>query len=268
MERVERIKHLNVRGFWAQGIVSADAIIPTSIVSSPPADYPRTANAGGAPARSSSFCQRSPSAGSSVVNSFSICKKRSPRAGWRFMANFANSLTPSASKTGHRGCSKWTGWFASGPLSAGPIRCFAISRATLTASPSLMADCSPSRPVESASAGATPGAATRSKKCRWTPWSSFAASYCMCCPAASSRYDTSVSCRTETERQWFRTAGTYCLQHSSCPSPSTMTTPSARFAESDTCASSHRISALTLQTLPLSTRFCSWTPHDANDDRS
>ena len=25
MERVERIKHLNVRGFWAQGIVSADA---------------------------------------------------------------------------------------------------------------------------------------------------------------------------------------------------------------------------------------------------
>jgi len=32
MERVERIKHLNVRGFWAQGIVSADAIIPTFIV--------------------------------------------------------------------------------------------------------------------------------------------------------------------------------------------------------------------------------------------
>ena len=30
MERVERIKHLNVRGFWAQGIVSADAITRTS----------------------------------------------------------------------------------------------------------------------------------------------------------------------------------------------------------------------------------------------
>jgi hypothetical protein len=29
MERVERIKHLNVRGFWAQGIVSADAGIRT-----------------------------------------------------------------------------------------------------------------------------------------------------------------------------------------------------------------------------------------------
>jgi hypothetical protein len=28
MEWVERIKHLNVRGFWAQGIVSADATIP------------------------------------------------------------------------------------------------------------------------------------------------------------------------------------------------------------------------------------------------
>ena len=29
MERMERIKNLNVRGFWAQGIVSADAIIRT-----------------------------------------------------------------------------------------------------------------------------------------------------------------------------------------------------------------------------------------------
>jgi hypothetical protein len=34
MERVERIKNLNVRGFWAQGIVSADAITRTCIVSS------------------------------------------------------------------------------------------------------------------------------------------------------------------------------------------------------------------------------------------
>ena len=31
MERVERIKHLNVRGFCAQGIVSADAFIRISI---------------------------------------------------------------------------------------------------------------------------------------------------------------------------------------------------------------------------------------------
>jgi hypothetical protein len=31
MERVERIKNLNVRGFWAQGIVSADASIRISI---------------------------------------------------------------------------------------------------------------------------------------------------------------------------------------------------------------------------------------------
>jgi hypothetical protein len=28
MERVERIENLNVRGFCAQGIVSADALIP------------------------------------------------------------------------------------------------------------------------------------------------------------------------------------------------------------------------------------------------
>jgi hypothetical protein len=32
MERVERIKHLNVPGFWAQGIVSVDATIRMSIV--------------------------------------------------------------------------------------------------------------------------------------------------------------------------------------------------------------------------------------------
>jgi hypothetical protein len=32
MERVERIKHLYVRGFRAQGIVSADGTIPMSIV--------------------------------------------------------------------------------------------------------------------------------------------------------------------------------------------------------------------------------------------
>jgi hypothetical protein len=29
MERMEWIKDLDVRGFWAQGIVSADARIPT-----------------------------------------------------------------------------------------------------------------------------------------------------------------------------------------------------------------------------------------------
>ena len=88
------------------------------------------------------------------------------------------------------------------------------------------------------------------------------------CAAQRLRQDTtSVSCRTETERRWFSTAGLYCLRHSSCPSPSTMTTPSAQFAESDTCALSHRIPSLTLQTPPLSTRFCSWTPHDADDAR-
>ena len=46
MERVERIKNLNVRGFWAQGIVSADAIIHIYIVWCPAADSPRTATVG------------------------------------------------------------------------------------------------------------------------------------------------------------------------------------------------------------------------------
>jgi hypothetical protein len=55
MERVERIKHLNVRGFWAQGIVSADATIRTSTVSSPPEDSLRMGNDGGPHASSSSF---------------------------------------------------------------------------------------------------------------------------------------------------------------------------------------------------------------------
>ena len=55
MERVERIKHLNVRGFWAQGIVSADAFIPTCIVSCPVAESPWTA-AVGWPAVQASSC--------------------------------------------------------------------------------------------------------------------------------------------------------------------------------------------------------------------
>ncbi len=55
MERVERIKYLNVRGFWAQGIVSADATIRTSTVSSPPEDSLRMGNDGGPHASSSSF---------------------------------------------------------------------------------------------------------------------------------------------------------------------------------------------------------------------
>jgi len=32
MERVKRVKHLDVRGFRAQGIVGADATIPISTV--------------------------------------------------------------------------------------------------------------------------------------------------------------------------------------------------------------------------------------------
>ena len=46
MERVERIKHLNVRGFWAQGIVSADATIPMCTASFPPVVCRQTARAG------------------------------------------------------------------------------------------------------------------------------------------------------------------------------------------------------------------------------
>jgi len=35
MERVERIKHLDVRGFRAQGIVDVGVLMPTSITSFP-----------------------------------------------------------------------------------------------------------------------------------------------------------------------------------------------------------------------------------------
>ena len=38
MERVERIKNLNFLGFWAQGIVSADAFIPMFTALYPPGD--------------------------------------------------------------------------------------------------------------------------------------------------------------------------------------------------------------------------------------
>jgi hypothetical protein len=46
MERMKRIENLNVRGFCAQGIVSADGIIPTCIVSSPAVGCLRTAPSG------------------------------------------------------------------------------------------------------------------------------------------------------------------------------------------------------------------------------
>ena len=49
MERVERIKHLNVRGFWAQGIVSADAITLTCIASYRGAASRRTRRDGSIP---------------------------------------------------------------------------------------------------------------------------------------------------------------------------------------------------------------------------
>src|SRR5260370_492091 len=49
-------------------------------------------------------------------------------------------LFRAASKNGQRGLSNWTGWSASGLLLAGLIRFCDISRATLIASPSLMAD--------------------------------------------------------------------------------------------------------------------------------
>lgn len=46
MERVERIKYLNVRSFGAQGIVSADAITRTSTAWFPPAVSQPTTNVG------------------------------------------------------------------------------------------------------------------------------------------------------------------------------------------------------------------------------
>ena len=56
MERVERIKHLNVRGFWAQGIVSADAIIPIYTAWCPVEVFPWTVG-DGSPAAQASSCR-------------------------------------------------------------------------------------------------------------------------------------------------------------------------------------------------------------------
>jgi hypothetical protein len=56
MERVERIKHLDLRGFRAQGIVSADGAIRTSTVSYRAADY-RLITHGGSARRPISFCR-------------------------------------------------------------------------------------------------------------------------------------------------------------------------------------------------------------------
>jgi hypothetical protein len=55
MERVERVEDLDVRAFCAQGIVGASGCIPTSTVSFPPADSPRTIVAGFARAIPSSY---------------------------------------------------------------------------------------------------------------------------------------------------------------------------------------------------------------------
>jgi hypothetical protein len=62
MKRVERIKDLNVRGFCAQGIVSADAITPTCIASYREEGSRRTRHNGFTPDRTSSCpfqCSRS-----------------------------------------------------------------------------------------------------------------------------------------------------------------------------------------------------------------
>jgi hypothetical protein len=55
MERVERIKNLNVRGFCTQGIVGGDGIIRMSTVSCRPVDCLPT-GLDGFPAVRSSFC--------------------------------------------------------------------------------------------------------------------------------------------------------------------------------------------------------------------
>jgi hypothetical protein len=55
MEGVERIKNLNVRGFCAQGIVSADGIIPTFTVWFQQEGSHRTVLNGSVAARSSSY---------------------------------------------------------------------------------------------------------------------------------------------------------------------------------------------------------------------
>ena len=78
MERVERIKHLNVRGFWAQGIVSADAIIPMCIASFRPADCLPTTPLGRGPAPVLPAGE-SPQPGVSAANSWPVCGNSSCR---------------------------------------------------------------------------------------------------------------------------------------------------------------------------------------------
>src|SRR5260370_36002494 len=61
MERVERIKHLNVPGFWAQGIVSVDATTPTCIASFPAGAFPPMVRSGFPAVPDSSYpCGSSP----------------------------------------------------------------------------------------------------------------------------------------------------------------------------------------------------------------
>jgi hypothetical protein len=56
MERMEQVEDLDVRGFCAQGIVGADAIIPTYIASFP-AVACRPITTAGSQADPDSFCR-------------------------------------------------------------------------------------------------------------------------------------------------------------------------------------------------------------------
>jgi hypothetical protein len=140
MERVERIKHLNVRGFWAQGIVSADASTPISIASFRAADFPQTMTAGSPPTLSSSYPSRSSALG--FANS-----------SWRLLPEFippVNSSSsviwlrwpnpPHFSATWHHSNTR-NGWFTPNRPLAAPYMSWSISAATRIAWPFPTAAC-------------------------------------------------------------------------------------------------------------------------------
>ncbi len=69
MERVERIKHLDVRGFRAQGIVSADGLTPMFTASLRLAVYRRITRSGFVPGVTASLSRKQFSVRSSVASS-------------------------------------------------------------------------------------------------------------------------------------------------------------------------------------------------------
>jgi len=140
MERVERIKDLNVRGFCAQGIVSADASIPICIVSCPAGESLRTAVVG-SPAVQASFCRSRSCRAVSAASSSAIWNKPMRPENCTSSVIYKICPIPTISPGIWRRSTIWSGWSRPRGHSAAPAGFWTIWAAIPIGSPSPITAC-------------------------------------------------------------------------------------------------------------------------------